>query len=232
MRASKAGAGRRAGQACHRSWNAYGKSQRQELCQFFVYGGEQNCVVDPKICVGDPVAHRSHRGPGNVGVGCFKFLGEMPNGLAHDLVGPHHRITRPFVGQIGLQRHPFNKSDQGATSADDISQKIAIIALSNHKWTASSSTRRPIYGFNASRATRSTLRSTNADSASSSARNSERARGALEFHQHIEITFCARGAARYRAEDREGPDRPALPEAGQRNAKRREDLVLAGHATA
>ena len=51
--ASKAGAGRRAGQACHRSWNAYGKSQRQELCQFFVYGGEQNCVVDPKICVGD-----------------------------------------------------------------------------------------------------------------------------------------------------------------------------------
>ena len=144
---------------------------------------------------GRSVAYRSHRGPGNVGVGCFKFLGEMPNGLAHDIVGPHHRITRPFVGQIGLQRHPFNKSDQGATSADDISQKIAIIALSNHKWTASSSTRRPIYGFNASRATRSTLRSTNADSASSSARNSERARGALEFHQHIEITFRARGAA-------------------------------------
>ena len=30
MRASKAGAGRSAGQACHRSWNAYGKSQGRE----------------------------------------------------------------------------------------------------------------------------------------------------------------------------------------------------------
>ena len=230
MRASKAGAGRRAGQACHRSWNAYSKSQRQELCQFFVYGGEQNCVVDPKICVGDPVAHRSHRGPGNVGVGCFKFLGEMPNGLAHDIVGPHHRITRPFVGQIGLQRHPFNKSDQGATSADDISQKIAIIALSNHKWTASSSTRRPIYGFNASRATRSTLRSTNADSASSSARNSERARGRSNSTSTSRSLFAL-------AVPRATEPKIARDLIGRRclrlgSATRSEDLVLAGHATA
>ena len=82
-----------------------------------------------------------------------------------------------------------------------------------------------IYGFNASRVTRSTLRSTNADSASSSARNSERARGRSNSTNTSRSLF-ALAVPRYRAEDREGPDRPALPEAGRRNAKRRKDPSL------
>ena len=60
---------------------------RQQRCQFFGDGREQDCVVDPEIGVGDTVAHRSHRRPGNIGVGYLEFFGEMPHGFADDLVG-------------------------------------------------------------------------------------------------------------------------------------------------
>jgi hypothetical protein len=81
------------------------------------------------------------------------------------------------IGQIGFQGHPFDKSDQRATGADDIRKKIAIIARRHYRVTDSPSTRRPIYGFSAARVTRSTRRFANADNASSSARNSERPSG-------------------------------------------------------
>jgi hypothetical protein len=132
--------------------------------------------------VGDPIAtglYASLARPGGNLTGVSPLTSELTPKrleLLSELV-PQAGLTRLFAGQIGFQRHPFDKSDQGATGTDDISQKIAVIALSNHKRTASSSTRLPICGFSASRVTRSTRRSTNTDSASSSARNSERPRG-------------------------------------------------------
>jgi hypothetical protein len=145
---------------------------------------------------------------------------------------PHHGVTRPFVRQEILKRHSFDKSDQGATSANTIRKKISINALRNHKETASSSTRRPIYGFKASRATRSTRRSANVDSAFSSARNSEKANGSLELHKDVEIAFRATAIASNRAEYRERADRPAPPDVWQGSAEYRENLVLFGHAAA
>lgn len=48
-----------------------GLDARQQICHFFGYGSEQDCVVDPEVGVSDTIAHRGHRRPGNIGVGCF-----------------------------------------------------------------------------------------------------------------------------------------------------------------
>ena len=105
---------------------------RQQRCQFFGYGREQDCVVDPEIGVGDTVTHRSHRRPGNVGVGYFEFFGEVPHGFAHDLVGPHNasfrrpdRLPASSLRQIGSgsdrrrRYQPENRGNRAEQSQAD-----------------------------------------------------------------------------------------------------------------
>src|SRR5258708_6863839 len=45
----------------HQSW--------QQLLELFVYRREQNRVVNSEVAVDDPVVHRCHRRPRNVGMG-------------------------------------------------------------------------------------------------------------------------------------------------------------------
>ena len=76
----------------------------QQRFQVRINRGEQNRVIDAEIAVYDTISNGGHCRPRDVRIAQLKRFGQVPDCLAQDLVGPHHREACLFVGQIVIAK--------------------------------------------------------------------------------------------------------------------------------
>jgi hypothetical protein len=63
----------------------------------------------------------------------------VPDGFAHDLEAPSHREPRLLIGEIGVERHVADESDDRPAGLRQIGEKISMIARRRHSATKSRS---------------------------------------------------------------------------------------------